>query len=333
MLIAPAAAGASGAVTVVTVPRPSSRLRRMTTTMLRILRLAIRARANLYHLHDPELIPIGLLLRMSGKVVVYDAHESLPQQVFNKPWISPRLRSTVSHLARILERIAGSGLSAIVAATPHIAAGYNREKTVTVQNFPFASEFHEEIAVPYSSRPNVAAYVGGISAVRGATEMLRAAELVGGDFRICLAGTFDSPDLETKSQRDSSWEYVDFRGWVSRQEVASILSSSRMGLVLFHPAPNHMESLPTKLFEYMSAGLPVIASDIPLWRSIIAPEDCGILVNPLDPQDIARGVRHLLDSPAEAQQMGSRGRDAVLSRFSWESQVPNLIGLYDRLLS
>jgi glycosyltransferase involved in cell wall biosynthesis len=105
-----------------------------------------------------------------------------------------------------------------------------------------------------------------------------------------------------------------------------------MGLVLFHPAPNHMESLPTKLFEYMSAGLPVVASDIPLWRTIIASHNCGILVDPLDPREIARGIGHLLESPEEAREMGMRGREAVLTRFTWESQATELLALYSRLL-
>jgi glycosyltransferase involved in cell wall biosynthesis len=223
-------------------------------------------------------------------------------------------------------------LNAVVAATPHIATGYDRRKTVVVQNFPFAGEFHKADGSAYSNRSPVAAYVGGISAVRGAREMLEAAEIVGHDFRVVLAGRFESAAIETESRRSPAWNYVDFRGWVSRTEVAEILDSARMGLVLFHPAPNHMESLPTKLFEYMSAGLPVVASDIPLWRTIIASHNCGILVDPLDPREIARGIGHLLESPEEAREMGMRGREAVLTRFTWESQATELLALYSRLL-
>jgi len=115
------------------------------------------------------------------------------------------------------------------------------------------------------------------------------------------------------------------------EAVVEMLAEARLGLVLFHPRPNHLESQPNKLFEYMAAGLPVVASSFPLWKEIVEGTRCGLVVDPLDPHAAANAIRWLLAHPEEAEAMGARGRQAVHDRFNWRREEATLLDCYARL--
>jgi glycosyltransferase involved in cell wall biosynthesis len=109
------------------------------------------------------------------------------------------------------------------------------------------------------------------------------------------------------------------------------MARARAGLVVLHPVPKYLEATPTKLFEYMSAGIPVIASDFPAWRSIVEGHDCGLSVDPCDPAAIADAIRLLIDDEAGARRMGENGRRAVLEHYGWTAERDKLLALYDAL--
>lgn len=318
----------------VPVPRHGRRSR-MTATMGAVWRAALDEDADLYHFHDPELIPLGIRLKLAGKRVVYDAHEDLPRQIMSKHWIRPWMRRSVSRAAAAAEHGGERLFDAIVAATPAIARRFRAERTVVVPNFPRLDELISTSARPMHERPPVLAYVGRISAVRGIREMVRAMMLLPAPLnaRLHLAGTFSQEGLEDVCAREPGWQHVVPLGWQSRAEVADLLGQARAGLVLFHPEPNHVEAQPNKLFEYMAAGVPVIASDFPLWRRMIETAGCGLLVDPQDPEAIAHGCRRLLEDPEVAVAMGQRGREAVLKTYNWDVGAQQLLALYQRLLS
>jgi glycosyltransferase involved in cell wall biosynthesis len=231
-----------------------------------------------------------------------------------------------------LEWVAGCVLDGIVAATPTIAGRWPRSKTVTVQNFPFREELADEGGLPYDRRPYHAVYLGGIEAVRGIREMVEALEHLPDNLavKLVLAGRFSPPELEAEIRQLPGWRRVEFIGWASREQIAKILASARLGLVTLHPVPNYVKAYPTKLFEYMSAGIPVVASDFPLCREIVDGTGCGLLVNPLDPKAIAQAIRYLLENPTEARAMGQRGRQAVVEKYNWETESQRLLEFYGR---
>jgi glycosyltransferase involved in cell wall biosynthesis len=301
----------------------------MTRTAWRIFRTALSEKADVYHFHDPELIGVGLLLRLLGKRVVYDVHEDVPKQILSKHWIRPILRPSIAKATSIIEFATTLLFDGIVAATPAIAKRFPGNKTVTVQNFPILDKGFIAPGNSYAARPLTVAYVGAMNAVRGVREMVQAMILLPKRFNatLVLAGTFD-PELETEVRDMQKLGCVDFIGWQSQQRVRDLLGNARAGLVLFHPVPNHMEAQPNKLFEYMQAGIPVVASDFPLWREIVNSCNCGLLVDPLDPKAIADAIQWLLEHPTEAEAMGARGMRAVNYEYNWNSEEKTLLSLY-----
>lgn len=312
------------------VPKPQGRRQRMTRTVWDVYRAARQEDADVYQFHDPELIPVGLLLKLQGKQVIYDVHEDRPRQMMSKYWLPPRLRRMVARLVSITESTTGRVWDGIVTATPAIGQLFPGKKTIVVQNFPILDELTTADPIPYARRRPVIAYVGGLTTVRGVHEMVRAMGLVSDslDAHLELAGTFDPPSLEAELQMVPGRNRVTFLGWQSRGDVARLLGRTRVGLVLLHPTGNYLEAQPNKLFEYMATGIPVVASDFPHWRDMIDADRCGILVDPLDPQAIADAIRWLIEHPEEAEAMGQRGQQAVRDRFNWQHEGELLVDFY-----
>lgn len=316
------------------VSQPKNRIERMLCTVWQVYRAALVENAQLYHFHDPELIPIALLLKLHGRRVIYDVHEDSPRDILSDYWIPKYMRKPVSVVVELLEAFAARLFDGIIAATPVIAERFPKQKTVLVQNFPIAKELLAVSPLPYWQRPPVIAYIGNITVVRGIYEMVRAMRFLPKDLKakLVLGGNFTPAELENKVKNIPGWERVEYLGWLSRGQVVDLLSKARLGLVLFHPEPNHIDAQPNKLFEYMSAGIPVVASDFPLWREIVEGTGCGLLVDPLNPRAIAEAVRWILEHPKEAEEMGRRGQRAIYERYNWDNEAPKLLKFYGELL-
>jgi glycosyltransferase involved in cell wall biosynthesis len=313
------------------VAKTRGRLGRMLGTVWAVYKQALAERGDIYHFHDPELIPIGLLLRLQGKKVVYDVHEDVPTDILSKSWIPKPLRSLVAGAMRLLEHLAGRLLSGVVAVTKPIAERFPAHKTILLQNFPHP----QEIALldqPYQTRPARVLYAGSITAVRGLFEMLQAMQhLQDSQVRLTLIGAFAPQSLAAEAESHPGYRQVDFLGYKNRSETLALLASSRVGLAVLHPIPSFLVSQPTKLYEYMMAGIPFVASDFPLWRESIGNVPCGLFVDPKDPGAIAEAIKWLLEHPAEAEAMGQRGRQLIIERLNWGVEFVKLTALYQRL--
>jgi glycosyltransferase involved in cell wall biosynthesis len=292
----------------------------------RVWRTARPIRADLVHFHEPALLPVALLCRRSGARVVYDVHEDHLSALEDGPYSETWKRLGL----RLFERLARRSCDGFVAATPAIARSLPADRTVEVLNYARTEEF-----APASARPTNGAhvvYVGVITRGRALREMIEAAErLRDPEARLVLIGAFATEELEQEARSLPGWRRVDYLGPRSRDEVGAQLAAARAGLVLFHPQPNHTEALPNKIFEYMAAGLPVVASDFPYWRSLLEPIDCAVWVDPLDAGRIAAAIDELLADEERAHEMGRRGAGAVRERLNWEHEAPKLIELYERL--
>ncbi|MGI5880015.1 MAG: glycosyltransferase family 4 protein [Syntrophomonadaceae bacterium] len=318
-------------VKIIGIEIPKNRKERMTRTVHRVYQQALECNADIYHFHDPELIPISLKLKRKGEKIIYDVHEDVPRQILSKQWIPAPLRKIISWMIERIENYAVKRFDYIVTATPYIRDRFLKinRKSIDVNNFPLLSELH----IPntdWSSKEKLVCYVGGIGRVRGIQEMVQAIGMT--SYSMLLAGKFESSaEREITSQKDG-WRQVMELGYINRKEVKEVLSRSMAGLVLFHPEPNHINAQPNKMFEYMSAGIPVIASNFPLWKEIIEGNKCGICVDPLNIIAIADAINWIMDNPEQAKQMGENGRKAVEDKYNWEKEGNKLLKIYEELL-
>ncbi len=294
---------------------------------------ALRARAALYHFHDPELLPFGMLLRLLGRRVVYDIHEDYRAEIATKTWLPKWLRGLAAGTTGLMESVAVRYLDGIVAATPTIASKFPQaRRRATVCNFPSREDLPVALGNAFRDRRPAVIYVGDITPQRGVSVMLDALSDTHFGITLVLGGRFNPPELQQRCQATPGWNRVEFKGWLSRAQYAQELAMVRAGLILFQRLSNHLDSLPNKLFEYMAAGVPVIASDFPLWRKLIEDIGCGILVDVTDNKAVAAAIDWVVTHPDEAQAMGEKGRLAVEREYNWSSQQRALLDLYHQIL-
>lgn len=318
------------------IPRHSARISRMIRTVWAVYRKSTQQDARLYQFHDPELIPVGLLLRLLGKKVVYDAHEDVASDILGKYYIPRWLRHPLAWFIASVEAIASRFFSAVVTATVPISDRFRsrNEHTVVISNYPILEEGRAPNAREWPQRSCSVAYVGVLARDRCLPEMVRAMALVSGKCRatLKLAGAFSPKGLMEDVARLEGWDRVVVLGILGQDQIAELLANVRAGLVILRPTPSFLQSAPIKMFEYMAAGIPVIASDFPGFREVVEEARCGLLVDPLDPQAIADAIQFILAHPIEAEEMGRRGRAAVEARYNWASEERKLLDLYKSLL-
>jgi len=323
-------------VSIKAIAKPPTRWSRVSRTLAEIWRIAVKLNADVYHLHDPELLPIGLWLRLRGKTVIYDVHDDFPAlaSITNYPPLRGPLRRLPAYFIRRLENFAAPRMSAIVAADEAVGARFAalNDKCFIVHNLPLPQELAPIDPVPWHRRACAVAYVGTFTRWRGLFEMVQAMDYLPKklDCRLLLVGT-----LKDNWRKDIAklpgYQRVEVRGQLDRAGVRDILSSVRAGLSVAHPLPFVTLTWPIKIFEYMAAGIPVIASDFPLWRELLGHPPAGLFVNPLDPKSIANAIERVLCEPSEAERMGQLGRRAVEEHYNWSREEQSLLRLYGEL--
>jgi glycosyltransferase involved in cell wall biosynthesis len=171
-------------------------------------------------------------------------------------------------------------------------------------------------------------YSGGITEIRGAIEMAKVAKKL--QKTIHFFGPVDPQQIQQEMLNIED-KFVKLYGNIEQSNLFAICQKASIGLILFHPVPNHINCSPNKLFEYMSSGMAVVASDFPVWKAIVEKYDCGVCVNSLDIDSITMGINELLENPEKMKRMGENGRNAVLEHFNWEIESQTLIDFYNNI--
>jgi len=321
-------------IRIIALPKTRNRLSRIFGLTWRAFRLALRQRADIYHLHDPELLLIGVLLKLLTKgEVIYDVHEDYPRAILSRYWIPKPLRKPMASLFDILEKSLARRLDRVITATDHIKANFGRVNAVSVRNYPLGDDLPLKVDKRSGDR-YVLVYAGNLSEEYGVKEMIQALEYLNDDLDVCLRllGEFEDKDFEREVRKLPGFAKVRYLGWCNRDKVLKNLLEADIGLAYDHPVPRFKVAISTKLLEYMSAGLPVIAPDYPLWKEIVEGSECGIAVDPVNPAALAKAIEYLLKNPELRRRMGENGRRAFLKKYNWKIESKKLLDVYSELL-
>lgn len=308
------------------------RLQRILKAGKDVYRKALEIDADIYHFHDPELLPYGLKLKKKGKKVIFDSHEDVPNQILEKSYMPLFFRKIIKLIYSKYEKYNLKKLNSLIGVSPHICERLKKinKNTYQITNYGFLNN-----VINNKIFNNQLCYVGPIRSQWCIEEILNSISLIKTNVSLILAGPAEREYLQ-KLENLSSWEKVTYLGKVKHEKVFEIYSNSSIGFALLKPSPNtdwHKGTLGnTKLFEIMASGIPVICTNFKLWENILNEYKCGISVNPENPKEISNAIEYLFLHPDESLKMGRNGRKAIIKEFNWETQEKILLQLYQNLI-
>ena len=300
-------------------------IKNVTKNYVSALRNSFKINANVYHLHDPDLIPIGILLKIIRKKIIYDAHEDHPKNVLKRG----KNKILIASLFYIFEKLASYFFDHIIVATPEIGKKYPQKKTSLLMNVPILSLIDSIPSRDIHKEKYIMIYPGWITEDKGVVELLSALNTFDNKIELWLFGQIGkklNQDL-IKIQNNPNVKYF---GIVEPEELYAYMKNADVGIITLHPKEAYITSLPVKTFEYMACSLPVIMSDFPYWKSLF--KQCALFVDPQNPNDISNKLEELISDKSLSKKLGQNGRRLVEKTYNWETESKKLIKIYDKLL-
>ncbi|SCJ97198.1 GDP-mannose-dependent alpha-(1-6)-phosphatidylinositol monomannoside mannosyltransferase [uncultured Eubacterium sp.] len=317
--------------------RPGSRLKRMIIHSRKAFKTSLKIDADIYHLHDPELLQYVRKYIKKNKKVIFDSHEDVLGSLSEKNYIPKIIRKQFIQLFTKYFKSVVSSCSAVVAVTPHCRDDLVKFNPMCylITNYPIIRE-EQKIQVEKNKNVNSVhkiIFAGGISEDWRHRNILRAIEPIE-NVEYHIYGTAAVSYLEELKQ-EKGWDKVVFWGQTEHEKVKRALVEADIGVAISRYGSNAGGRLGTlgntKLFEEMQAGLPVIATDFVLWKEIIEGHKCGICVSPDSVEEIRDAICTLINDEDLAVKMGENGKEAVIERFNWKSQETILLELYEHI--
>lgn len=313
-----------------------NRVERILKSKRKFFKKAIEFDADVYHFHDPELLPLGNKLKRIGKKVIFDSHENYTMQIKEKYYIPKLIRNIISKLYFIYETYSVKKIDAVIfPCTFNNINPFEKRANITVflNNVPILSELYDKYNDEITKDDRTLCYVGALTHDRGITHLIKAAYK--SSARLILGGAFSPKEYFDKVKYMKEFSCVDYRGFVDRNEVLDIYEKSKIGVctILNVGQYNKSDNLATKVYEYMSMGLPVIISDYTYARNVIEKYKFGIAIDPENIENITEAINFLLSNPDISKEMGQAGRRAVREKFNWNIEEKKLLKLYGHLSS
>lgn len=316
-------------VNIIPIKKYRNRLLRMFLTTVQAYKKARDIKADYYHIHDPELLPVARILKKDDNVVIYDIHEDYETSILQKKYIIKPIRKIVALSYRVVERILTRKLELCLAEKY-----YKRKypKGICILNYPILNDKITSLQIEQKQNKNLI-YTGNVTIDRGA--LLHASlPLIDTNVSVHFVGKCDSrlanQMYDIAGSRKNQLFIKGIDRFVPREEIDNqyISHDWLAGLALFPPTDHYRQKELTKFFEYMMAGIPILCSDFPVWKRFVEKYACGIAVNPLNELEIKCALKYLKENPKIARKMGENGRKAVQEKLNWQLEEKKLIKWY-----
>lgn len=318
--------------------KPKKRFQRMTTYAHKIYKQALELNCAIYHFHDPELLPYGLKLKRRGKKVIFDSHEYYGMQIYGKYYLPLLTRYIVSKVYMAYEKYVCNRIDAVVQVCTVSEVDIFKERakrSIMLTNVPILSSTQFQQIAKDKSELNIPLRIvcaGSLSYARGISVLAQAAYETGSILVLC--GTFSPPNYKDEILNSPYGDSIEYLGQLPHAQLKQVFLASDVGAGLGLNVGQYalLDTLATKIYEYMSYGLPLLISDFPYPKQILDEYKCGVFVDTSSVEDVKRGIFYLREHPDEARKMGQNGRRAVEETFNWGTEEKKLLSLYTDLV-
>lgn len=317
--------------------KPKSRLDRIMNSSRVMFKYAMHVNAEIYHLHDPELLPVAKKLKQRGKKVIFDSHENYPAQIACKPYLSNIVRKPASYAYKAYETHILKYCDAVIVPCTFYG-GINIfegrcKRTVYISNVPKLDELYDCYKQEDRKWNRAVCHVGSLTYERGITHLIKAAYTA--NVKLVLAGKFSPDGYQEELEKMPEYQCVAYRGLVDRSGLVDIFNEVSIGMatILNIGQYNTGDNFATKVYEYMSVGLPLIVSKYKYADDELSRYQFGLSVEPDNIKAIADTIRYIVESPSIAKEMGNIGRLAVKEQFNWAIEENKLLGIYREIIT
>jgi len=312
--------------------KPLSRLERFIRTDKQVFKIALNSKADIFQIHDPELLRYALRLKKTGAKVIFDSHEFYSLQILTKFYIPRFIRKPIRFLYEKYETFILKKIDYTIGVCTLGGVNIFEERGIRnslIENFPMFKNTHLGSNV---IKKKQVVYAGLLSEGRGIANIIKASYLAG--VKLALCGPWINTEYKNLITSMKEYNVVNYYGVIDRESVEKIYSESMIGLSTYlYEGQNHVvDTMPTKVFEFMNANLPVIISNTAYFHSINTVNQFAIGVDPSNITQISDAISILVKDEPLRDQLGNNGKDLIKNRFSWNIEEKKLLKVY-RLLT
>lgn len=318
------------------LPKYNKRYKRI-LNWVRLFIRAIKSDAQIFHFHDPELIPLALIIKKLKNVkMIYDVHEDYSQSILNKYWINKNIRSYISKKFNNFEKRCSKKFDLNINVIEHISDKFadSGAEVLIVKNYPLMNNKIRKHSL-FKDKDVKIVYVGALSEERGICDVVDSLDFIENrNIQLIVAGKCANEDIKLKIKRkEMKDERLKYLGELPSEKVKGVLDSCDIGLVCLQRLSQYENSLPVKMFEYMTSKIPIIATEMTYWVRNFSEFNCIHFITEVTSENIAEAIENLANNKEKSISMGENGYNAFVNYLNWGTEEKKLLSAYKHLFN